>query len=67
MIQALQQQGIENTYINLIKEIYSEAKATIRPDDETETKPVIIYREVRQGDTIYHQSYNCIRKHLQKS
>ena len=50
VIQALKNQGIETTYIKIIKEIYTNATATLQLHQDS--KPIIIRRGVRRGDTI---------------
>lgn len=48
--QSLKEQGIQNAYINIIKNIYSESKARIRLESTGEAFP--IDRGVRQGDPL---------------
>ena len=50
VFQALEKQGVDIPYINILRKIYKETKAVIRM--EGESKPFQVKRGVRQGDTI---------------
>ena len=50
ILTSLQEQGIEDVYIEILKDIYTDSSVTVHPHKESEK--IRIKRGVRQGDTI---------------
>ena len=50
ILTSLQEQGIEDVYIEILKDIYTDSSVTVHLHKESET--IRIKRGVRQGDTI---------------
>ena len=57
VLQALVEQGVDITYINTIKDIYSKGTATIQL--HSESNKINIHRGVRQGDTMSPKLFNA--------
>jgi len=57
VLQALIDQGIDDTYVNIIKDIYSKGTAIIQL--HTESNKINIQRGVRQGDTMSPKLFNA--------
>ena len=57
VLQALVEQGVDITYINTIKDIYSKGTATIQL--HSESNKINIHRGVRQGDTMSTKLFNA--------
>ncbi|KAL0829286.1 hypothetical protein ABMA28_004096 [Loxostege sticticalis] len=60
--QSLREQGIQNSYVNIIKNIYSESKARIRLESIGETFP--IEKGVRQGDPLSPKLFTAVLEQL---
>ena len=58
ILTSLQEQGIEDVYIEILKDIYTDSSVTVHLHKESEK--IRIKRGVRQGDTI---SPSCSRQH----
>lgn len=67
VIQALRNQRIENTYVNLLTKIYNHAEASVYLDEQTKTDPVFIRRGVRQGDTISPKLFTAALEEIFKN
>ncbi|KAL0849608.1 hypothetical protein ABMA28_013867 [Loxostege sticticalis] len=59
---SLREQGIQNSYVNIIKNIYSESKARIRLESIGETFP--IEKGVRQGDPLSPKLFTAVLEQL---
>ena len=64
VIEALQEQGVDPVYINVLKHIYKQAKSFIRLHKES--KPFQVSRGVRQGDTSSPKLFTHVLKSLSK-
>lgn len=62
VFQSLKEQGIESTYINIIKNIYKESEASIRLVSTGEVFP--IERGVRQGDPLSTKLFTAVLEHM---
>ena len=52
MLTSLQEQGIEDVYIEILKYIYTDSSVTVGLHLHKESEKIRIMRRVRQGDTI---------------
>ena len=57
LFDAIKKQGIESSYINLLRSIYTNAAATISINDTPIT--IKLKKGVRQGDTISPKLFNA--------
>ena len=65
VIEALQEQGVDPVYVNVLKHIYKQAKSFIRLHKDS--KPFQVSRGVRQGDTSYPKLFTaCLEKVFRK-
>ena len=65
VIEALQEQGVDPVYVNVLKHIYKQAKSFIRLHKDS--KPFQVSRGVRQGDTSSPKLFTaCLEKVFQK-
>ena len=65
VIEALQEQGVDPVYVNVLKHIYKQAKSFIRLHKDS--KPFQVSRGVRQGDTSSPKLFTaCLEKVFRK-
>ena len=65
VIEALQEQGVDPMYVNVLKHIYKQAKSFIRLHKDS--KPFLVSRGVRQGDTRSPKLFTaCLEKVFRK-
>lgn len=65
ILMSLQQQGIEDIYIELLKEIYTESTVTVHLHKESDK--IQIKRGVRQGDTISPRLFTATLENIFRS
>ncbi len=65
LFRALRKTGVNEGYVQIIEDIYTDATATIHLDNDV-SKPIHINRGVRQGDTISPKIFTTARGHFQK-
>ena len=62
MLTSLQEQGIEDVYIEILKDIYTDSSVTVHMHNETEK--IRIKREVRQGTPSHPSCSPNIGEHI---
>jgi len=62
---ALQQQGVESTYINLLRDVYTNCTTTVTLHKES--AKINIKKGVRQGDTISHKLFTACLESIFRS